>query len=209
MTYIPIAKLEKFSGEEDNAQAWINNVVKRDIEAVTTYLGCFYQNLHQIQAINADYFITAQILNQFIHELWSSILQYIWLLHPVNLQDAVTCARDFESAELEANHVQAINLVMNGSSDLDSKLKQFITSIVIIQSAVAVRDALCKSRSISIHLSVNDVAAYLLTICISTSSLLIAATSNISTIATSNLSTTATSNTAPKPYPDDIKKPQI
>ncbi|KAG9303534.1 hypothetical protein G9A89_018430 [Geosiphon pyriformis] len=34
-------------------------------------------------------------------------------------------ARDFEAAELEANHVQTVNLVINESSELDSKLKQF------------------------------------------------------------------------------------
>ncbi|KAG9286837.1 hypothetical protein G9A89_012387 [Geosiphon pyriformis] len=32
IAYIPIAKLEKFTGKEDNAQAWINDVVK----AITT-----------------------------------------------------------------------------------------------------------------------------------------------------------------------------
>ncbi|KAG9286222.1 hypothetical protein G9A89_014208 [Geosiphon pyriformis] len=37
----------------------------------------------------------------------------------------MTHARDFEAAKLEANHTQAVNLVMNRSSDLDSKLKQF------------------------------------------------------------------------------------
>ncbi|KAG9285020.1 hypothetical protein G9A89_009830 [Geosiphon pyriformis] len=46
-------------------------------------------------------------------------------MHPQTLQDAVTNARDFESAELEASYAQAINLVMNESSELDSKLKQF------------------------------------------------------------------------------------
>ncbi|KAG9298025.1 hypothetical protein G9A89_018853 [Geosiphon pyriformis] len=37
-----------------------------DTEAVTTYLGHFHRNLHQIQAIQADYFTVPQILNQFI-----------------------------------------------------------------------------------------------------------------------------------------------
>ncbi|KAG9298655.1 hypothetical protein G9A89_012723 [Geosiphon pyriformis] len=50
-------------------------------------------------------------------------------MHPADLQAAVTNARDFEAAELEANHAQAVNLVMNGSSELDSKLKQFSDSI--------------------------------------------------------------------------------
>ncbi|KAG9304466.1 hypothetical protein G9A89_020030 [Geosiphon pyriformis] len=72
-------------------------------KAVTTYLGCFHRNL--------------------------SILQHICLMHPVDFQAAVTNARDFEAAKLEANHAQAINLVMNESSDLDSKLKQLSNSL--------------------------------------------------------------------------------
>ncbi|KAG9300122.1 hypothetical protein G9A89_000862 [Geosiphon pyriformis] len=139
MAYAPIAKLEKFSGEENDAQTWINNIIKAitannwdnirgDTEAVITYLRRFYQNLHQIQIINADYFTTAQILNQFIHRLCSSILQHIWPLHSVNLQDAVTCTRDFELAELEANHKH-------------ESFPKLVASIIITQSAVAVRYA--------------------------------------------------------------------
>ncbi|KAG9284833.1 hypothetical protein G9A89_003756 [Geosiphon pyriformis] len=98
-------------------------------EAVTTYLGCFHRNLRQIQAIQADYFTAPQILNQFIRGLRSNLLQRVRPMHPVDLFTAVTHARDFEAAELEANHAQAVNLVMNGSSELDSKLKQFSESI--------------------------------------------------------------------------------
>ncbi|KAG9284392.1 hypothetical protein G9A89_023649 [Geosiphon pyriformis] len=98
-------------------------------EAVTTYLGCFYKNLHQIQTIQTDYFTVPQILNQFIKGLHSSILQCICPIHPVDLQAAVTNTRDFKAAKLEANHAQAINLVMNELSELDSKLKQFSDSI--------------------------------------------------------------------------------
>ncbi|KAG9288452.1 hypothetical protein G9A89_015658 [Geosiphon pyriformis] len=102
---------------------------QRETKAVTTYLECFHQNLRQIQAIDANYFTALQILNQFIHGLRSSILQHVCLLHPGILQDAVTHAKDFESAESEANHAQAINLVMNRSSELDSKLEKFSESI--------------------------------------------------------------------------------
>ncbi|KAG9297591.1 hypothetical protein G9A89_007666 [Geosiphon pyriformis] len=185
MAYTPIAKLDKFNGEKDNAQVWLNNVAKaitannwdnakvmkvisyflqdtadawyqsftiktqnfngfkteflqyfsnnnsinklantftmirqRDTEAVTTYLGCFHRNLCQIQAIQADYFTVPQILNQFIRGL-----------HNIDLPTAITYAKDFEAAELEANYAQAVNLAMNGSSELDSKLKQFSDSI--------------------------------------------------------------------------------
>ncbi|KAG9305694.1 hypothetical protein G9A89_022616 [Geosiphon pyriformis] len=100
-----------------------------DTEAITTYLRCFHRNLHQIQAIQADYFTVPQILNQFIRRLCSSIFQQIRSMHPVDLLTTITHARDFEAAELEANHAQAVNLVMNKSSDLDSKLKQFSNTI--------------------------------------------------------------------------------
>ncbi|KAG9287551.1 hypothetical protein G9A89_019612 [Geosiphon pyriformis] len=140
MAYAPIVKLDNFTGEEDDAQVWLNDpqdfntfkieflryfsnnnsinclvntfttMKQEETEAVTTYLRHFYRNLHQIQAIDANYFTAPQILNQFIH-------------------DAVTCTRDFKSAESEANHAQAINLVMNGSSELDSKLEKFRETI--------------------------------------------------------------------------------
>ncbi|KAG9291732.1 hypothetical protein G9A89_012017 [Geosiphon pyriformis] len=165
MAYAPIAKLNNFTSEEDDAQIWLNDVEKAitakrwndaramqtipyflkdttnsyinhlvnafttmkqgETEAVTTYLGCFYRNLRQIQAINTNYFTAPQILNQFIRGLRSSILQYVRPLHSGTLQDAVTCTRNFESAESEANHAQAVNLVMNRSSELDSKLEKF------------------------------------------------------------------------------------
>ncbi|KAG9287705.1 hypothetical protein G9A89_004108 [Geosiphon pyriformis] len=96
-----------------------------ETEAVIIYLGRFHRNLCQIQAIDTNYFTAPQILNQFICGLYSSILQHVCSLHPGTLQDAVTHARDFESAESETNHTQAVNLVMNGSSELDSKLEKF------------------------------------------------------------------------------------
>ncbi|KAG9295001.1 hypothetical protein G9A89_017795 [Geosiphon pyriformis] len=98
-------------------------------EAVATYLRCFHKNLCQIQAIQADYFTVPQILNQFIHGLCSSFLQCVCPMHSQTLQNTVTNARDFELAELEANHAQVINLVINKSFDLDSKLKQLSESI--------------------------------------------------------------------------------
>ncbi|KAG9303805.1 hypothetical protein G9A89_018702 [Geosiphon pyriformis] len=113
-----------------NCLASIFTTIKQeDTEAVTTYLRCFHRNLHQIQAIQANYFTAPQILNQFIQRLCSSILQQICPMHLVDLPTAMTHARDFEAAELEANHAQAVNLVINGSSDLDFKLKQFSNNI--------------------------------------------------------------------------------
>ncbi|KAG9287332.1 hypothetical protein G9A89_000792, partial [Geosiphon pyriformis] len=96
MAYTPIAKLDNFTGKEDDAQ----------------------------------------ILNQFIRGLHSSILQHVHPLHSGTLQDVITCTRDFESTELEANHAQAINLVMNELSELDSKLEKLITQSSVYQSPV-------------------------------------------------------------------------
>ncbi|KAG9301133.1 hypothetical protein G9A89_012516 [Geosiphon pyriformis] len=137
MAYTPIAKIKKFTSEENNAQN--NDRVFQVIlyflqdtgetEAVTTYLGCFHRNLHQIQAIQADYFTASQILNQFICGLCSSFFQHVHPMHSQTLQDAVTNVRDFELTELKANHAQAVNLVMNRLSDLDSKLKQLTTAL--------------------------------------------------------------------------------
>ncbi|KAG9303552.1 hypothetical protein G9A89_018448 [Geosiphon pyriformis] len=108
-------------------------------------------------------------------------------MHSADLQAAMTNTRDFEAAKLEANHAQAVNLVMNGSSELDSKLKQFITSIIFDQSTVAVGDMclplLC---TISTNLPANDTTANISTTHISTSSLSTTATSNILTTAATN-----------------------
>ncbi|KAG9306564.1 hypothetical protein G9A89_004761 [Geosiphon pyriformis] len=235
MAYAPIAKLEKFTDKEDNAQIWLNNIKKiitvnrwnnakafqailyflqntanswyqsltakpqkfqefkiaflgyfsnnnsinhlvntfttikqGENEAVTTYLGCFHRNLHQIQTIQADYFTVPQILNQFIR----------------GLHTAVTNARNFEAAELEANHVQTVNLVMNGSSELNSKLKQFksVVSIIIDQLTVATRNTCLPLLAISSELPTYDAAATLLTTSISSTNLLTDNTGNLSTI---------------------------
>ncbi|KAG9284519.1 hypothetical protein G9A89_014123 [Geosiphon pyriformis] len=78
-------------------------------------------------------------------------------MHLIDLQAAVTNARDFEAAELEANHAQAVNLVMNGLSELDFKLKQFksVASIIVDQSTVATGNVclplLCKQISTTLQ----------------------------------------------------------
>ncbi|KAG9286102.1 hypothetical protein G9A89_022779 [Geosiphon pyriformis] len=167
MAYAPIAKLDNFTSEENNAQnnaramqaipyflkdtadLWYQSLINKpqDFNAfkveflryfsnnnsinylVNTFTTIKQGETEAIQAIDANYFTALQILNQFIHGLCSSILQHVCSLHPGTLQDAVTCARDFKLAEFEANHTQAVNLVMNRSSKLDSKLKQFSDSI--------------------------------------------------------------------------------
>ncbi|KAG9284753.1 hypothetical protein G9A89_001123 [Geosiphon pyriformis] len=123
----PNLKNLEFTGKKNNTQVWLNDMKK----AITTNkwdnntANSWYQSLvNKFQdfnafklAIQADYFTVPQILNQFIRGLCT------------DLQAAVINARDFEAAELKANHAQAINLVMNRSSELDSKLKQFSNSI--------------------------------------------------------------------------------
>ncbi|KAG9290717.1 hypothetical protein G9A89_011680 [Geosiphon pyriformis] len=164
MAYQDIAKLEKFSGEEDNAYSWIADAEKaittnekptsftefklaflqyfcdpnmlirlqnqfsiikqKDHEAVTTYLKRFNQILRQILAIERNYYTMAQVLNQFIKRLRNGILKSIRPYYLTSLQDTVALACNFESAEQEANHTQAVNLAINGTSDIDTKITQ-------------------------------------------------------------------------------------
>ncbi|KAG9299559.1 hypothetical protein G9A89_020730 [Geosiphon pyriformis] len=151
-------------------------------------------------------------------------------MHPVDLPTAVIYVKDFEAAELEANHTQAVNLAMNKLSELNSKLKQFrkrklflksVMSIIVIQSVVTARDAHSEpspeSRPIPIHLLVYDTPTNLSITSLSnfslstttTNNLSGAVTSNISTTATSNLSNTHHSNTTSKPSSNDIRESKI
>ncbi|KAG9287881.1 hypothetical protein G9A89_017476 [Geosiphon pyriformis] len=173
-----------------------------ETEAVITYLRRFHQNLCQVQAIDANYFTAPQILNQFI-------------------RDAVTCARDFESTESEANHAQTVNLVMNGSSELNSKLKNLHNDAIIKETLIVP-----KINHVYLHQPINSgnrkrISAIIvvnkdiskLTVAIlkskptrlSTSDTVISlsissvSSSNLSTAATSNLSTTAATNNLSAP----------
>ncbi|KAG9302008.1 hypothetical protein G9A89_021052 [Geosiphon pyriformis] len=108
MAYQNITKLEKFSGEEDNAYSWIVDAEK----AIT------------VNTIERDYYTAVQVFNQFIKGLRSSILKSVRPCHLTSLQDAITLIRDFESAKQEANHTQGVNLVINRTSDIDAKITQ-------------------------------------------------------------------------------------
>ncbi|KAG9285163.1 hypothetical protein G9A89_004378 [Geosiphon pyriformis] len=83
-------------------------------------------------------------------------------MYPADLQATITNARDFEATKLKANHVQAINLVMNKSSELDSKLKQFIATIVVnkvtleLAAEISNSEPLFKLRSLSTTLHSNS-----------------------------------------------------
>ncbi|KAG9305431.1 hypothetical protein G9A89_021149 [Geosiphon pyriformis] len=152
MAYQDIAKLEKFSGEKDNAYSWIADAKKaitangwnddHTVQALPFFLtgtaNSWYQSLAekptsftkfkltflQYFSIERDYYTTVQVLNQFIKGLRSSILRSVRPCHLTSLQDTVTLAHDFESAKQEANHTQAINLAINGTSDIDTKITQ-------------------------------------------------------------------------------------
>ncbi|KAG9305782.1 hypothetical protein G9A89_001070 [Geosiphon pyriformis] len=283
MAYTLIAKLEKFTGEEDNPLQPMNRMTQEyskpfhisyrilptcdikefkiafleyfsnnnsinclantfttikqgETEAVITYLGYFHRNLHQIQAIQADYSTVPQILNQFIKGLCSSILQCVCSMHPADFQATVTNTRDFELAKLEANYAQAINLVMNRSSKLNSKLKQFSNSInqklerylannhetqimpkincIQYRQPINHGNRKCmyattlstQPSTISTNLPTNDTTANISTIHILIFSLSTTTTSNI---ATNNLLDTHSSNTTIKPSLNDIRKSQI
>ncbi|KAG9290554.1 hypothetical protein G9A89_020924 [Geosiphon pyriformis] len=212
---------------------------QEDTEAVTIYLECFYRNLRQIQAIQANYFT-----------------------HPTTSTSnaSITYAKDFRTAELEANYAQAVNLAMNRSSELDFKLKQFSDSInqkleeylannrIIYQlsqwhnnqgnancfqnqshpsslsnqswqpeihvchNCVPDSEPSTKSRPIPTHLPAYDAPTNLSTASLSTTAtnnLSGTVTSNILTAATSNLSNTHHSNTTSKPSSNDIREPKI
>ncbi|KAG9284385.1 hypothetical protein G9A89_023642 [Geosiphon pyriformis] len=157
---------------------WLNDVVKaitannwdnaRAMQAIPYFLQDITDAWYQSLAIKPQNF------NEFKTKFLSSILQHVRPMHPQTLQNTVTNVQDFEAAELEANHAQAINLVMNESSELDSKLKQF-TDI----------------------LNTNDVAI-MLTFSLSASSSNLSTTVPTQLLATvlDKLSTPTTSNTA-------------
>ncbi|KAG9289965.1 hypothetical protein G9A89_010271 [Geosiphon pyriformis] len=186
MAYTPIAKLNNFTGEEDDTQVWLN-----DVEKAIAING--WNDARAMQAILYFFKNTANSC---------SILQHIRLLYPGTLQDTVTCARDFESAESEANHVQAINLVMNKSSELNFKLEKFRETI-----NQKIEEYLVNNNQNQPHLSsltnqqwqqetyiCHYCAINLSAISISNSNLLTAASTNLPAVVISNISTAVTNN---------------
>ncbi|KAG9285171.1 hypothetical protein G9A89_004386 [Geosiphon pyriformis] len=211
---------------KDTANSWYQSLVNKpqDFNAFKVEFLRYFSNNNSINCL-VNIFTTMKqgeteaILNQFIHGLCSSILQHVCPLHPGILQDTVTHARDFESAESETNHAQAVNLVMNKSSELDSKLEKFSKSInkrleeyladnhTIYQppqqcnnqgnSNRAQNQPLPKSKPT--HLPTSDAVISLLISSVSSSNLSTAATSNLSTTTvTNNLLTPTNPNTTPK-----------
>ncbi|KAG9304325.1 hypothetical protein G9A89_019887 [Geosiphon pyriformis] len=126
MAYRNIAKLEKFSGKEDNAYSWIADAEKA-ITANSWNNDRTYQSLAEkpisftkFKLTFLQYFCDPNMLirlqNQFSiikqknHKAYSKIRK---TCHPISLQDAITLTRDFKSTKQEANHTQAINLAIN------------------------------------------------------------------------------------------------
>ncbi|KAG9287168.1 hypothetical protein G9A89_003016 [Geosiphon pyriformis] len=199
MAYAPIAKIEKFTGEKDNVQVWLNDTIQ------------------------ADYFTVPQILNQFIHGLYSSILQHVCPLHLTDFQAVVTNVRDFEAAELKTNYVQAVNLVINESSKWDSKLKQFSDFINQKIEGLKIRHVYHyqsinygNRRHVFFTIMVNKIILELTTghITINHTTNLLnpnvsnPSTSYLPTAATSDISTSTNSNSITKFNPNITQKPK-
>ncbi|KAG9304385.1 hypothetical protein G9A89_019947 [Geosiphon pyriformis] len=63
-------------------------------------------------------------------DLCSSILQCVYPMHLADLQAAVTNARDFEAAELEANHTQAVNLNLGTGNSQNPNAQHYLSLLV-------------------------------------------------------------------------------
>ncbi|KAG9306690.1 hypothetical protein G9A89_004237 [Geosiphon pyriformis] len=159
-------------------------------------------------------------------KIYARSKQLTLTISQINLQAAITHTKDFESAELKANHAQTVNLVINGSSELNSKLKQFSNFINqklegysysspstnqqwqqethVCHYCVSNSKISTQFRTISTELPTSNAAANLLTTHLSDSG-----TSYLSTAATNNILTSTNSNTATKLSSDDIRKFQI
>ncbi|KAG9284302.1 hypothetical protein G9A89_002112 [Geosiphon pyriformis] len=111
--------------EHSNTQTPIPLNITSNIPPINRIMA--YRNIAKLEkfsAIERNYYTMAQVLNQFIKGLWSSILRSVRPRHLTSLQHAITLACDFESAEQEANHTQAVNLAINGTFDINAKITQ-------------------------------------------------------------------------------------
>ncbi|KAG9286354.1 hypothetical protein G9A89_014520 [Geosiphon pyriformis] len=106
MTYTPIAKLKKFTDKKNNIQVWLNN-----IEKAITANG--WNDTRAIQAIPYFFQDTVNLWYQSLvnkpqdfNAFKINILQCVCPIHPVDLQAAITNAKNFEATELETNHTQ-------------------------------------------------------------------------------------------------------
>ncbi|KAG9302377.1 hypothetical protein G9A89_011427 [Geosiphon pyriformis] len=246
MAYALIAKLDNFTGEEDDAQIWLNDVEKaiaangwndaRTMQAIPYFLKDIANSCNNNSINCLVNTFTTMKQGETEAQLTMTISQHHRYLTSLSVvYAAASCNIDFESAELEANHAQAVNLVINGSSELDSKLEKFSESInKRLEGYLADNHAIYQfpqrhnnqgnynhgQNQLHPFLSTNQqwqqetrichyCATHLSTASISTSDLSAAVTSNILTTATNHLSTPTNSNTTPEPSSNDIRQPSI
>ncbi|KAG9307409.1 hypothetical protein G9A89_017238 [Geosiphon pyriformis] len=113
MALTPIAKLEKFTSEEDNAQTWINDITKKpqNFNAFKIEFLRYFNDNNSINRLASTFTTLKQRDTEaFIRGLRSSILQQVHSMYLVDLPTTVTHARDFEAVELEANYAQALTI---------------------------------------------------------------------------------------------------
>ncbi|KAG9294460.1 hypothetical protein G9A89_001965 [Geosiphon pyriformis] len=178
MAYAPITKLDNFTGEEDDAQAWLNDVEKaitangwNDIQAMqaipyflkNTANSCNNNSINHLEKLKWspltwDTFIkTCTKFKQLMPTIsqphrYSTSLSMACAAASYNMYIyTVTCTRDFESAESEANHAQAVNLVMNESSELDSKLENLHNDAIIKETLI-----MPKINHVYLHRPINS-----------------------------------------------------
>ncbi|KAG9289693.1 hypothetical protein G9A89_014428 [Geosiphon pyriformis] len=122
-----------FTGKEDNIQIWLNNI-KKAIMA-NGWNDSLAQKPQTFDAFKIEflrYFSNNNSINHLAN-IFTTIKQgeneavttYLGHFHRNLCQIQAIQTDYFTAAELEANHVQVINLVMNKLFELDSKLKQF------------------------------------------------------------------------------------
>ncbi|KAG9302644.1 hypothetical protein G9A89_007348 [Geosiphon pyriformis] len=138
-------------------------------------------------------------------------------MHPVDLPIAVTHARDFEAAELEANHAKLHDSQKHVSTT--TVVNKSILGQTTILIATHDRETLIETLITAIlkHLPAYNAATNLSANNVSTANLSVTATNNLSTAATShllavvssNLSIPTSLNAAPKLSDDNVKKPEI
>ncbi|KAG9294230.1 hypothetical protein G9A89_021589 [Geosiphon pyriformis] len=119
-------------------------IKQKENEAVITYLECFYKNLRQIQAIQADYFTVPQILNQFIRGLY------------IDLQATIINARNFEATELEANYAHTVNLENGNRFQNQSRLASSLTNQQWQQEMRACHYCVTRDQLISIKTLITN-----------------------------------------------------
>ncbi|KAG9307590.1 hypothetical protein G9A89_023155 [Geosiphon pyriformis] len=210
MTYVPITKLEKFTGKEDNAQAisyflqdttnlWYQSLINKPIifDVFKTEFLRYFNNHNSINHLANTFTTIKQEKTKAITIYLGHFHRHLCQIQILNQFIYRLC--NFEFAKLEANYVQAVNLVMNRLSDLNSKLKQFRESInqklegYLANNNQAIYQPLQKhnnqenSNSIILTFNISTGNIYNISTTTATTSLLILANSNTTTKSNSNV----------------------